>query len=262
MIFEDDADWDIGIKAQLTEFARGSRFLLRSEDKLSNSPYGDGWDILWLGHCASKPNGTDDRRWVIPHDPTTCPRGSRWTFEGPDMTRWEEGSNPDPQTRIIYVQQYAWCIAGYAISLRGAERVLYSESLVPYNSPVDEGMGILCSREMFNDFTCIAPFPRIVGVSKSAGSTNRGSDIGHVPTVEDIWEESRSENVMFSVRQNILRLLRGEMTFKSYFPNPSGDFLTLEQITGARGHPEWLNSEASDTMHVVNERSRAGWLSH
>jgi hypothetical protein len=43
---------------------------------------------------------------------------------------------------------------------------------------------------------------------------------------------------MFSIRQNIKRILSGEITFKSYFPNPAGDLLSLKQITDFHGYPD------------------------
>src|ERR1700712_3532369 len=45
MIFEDDADWDVALKMQLVQFARGSRFILNTtESEATHSPYGDDWD--------------------------------------------------------------------------------------------------------------------------------------------------------------------------------------------------------------------------
>ncbi len=71
----------------------------------------------------------------------------------------------------------------------------------------------------------------------------RTSGSGHPCNDYDRWGIGRrgtadSENVMFSVRQNIERILAGKTTYKSYFPNSSGDDLTLEQITNFSGHPE------------------------
>ncbi|CZT42591.1 uncharacterized protein RSE6_02518 [Rhynchosporium secalis] len=50
-IMEDDADWDIRLLAQLTEFAKGVRSLsgIRPSDA-QHSPYGDDWEIFWPGH--------------------------------------------------------------------------------------------------------------------------------------------------------------------------------------------------------------------
>ncbi|EXJ65539.1 hypothetical protein A1O7_01880 [Cladophialophora yegresii CBS 114405] len=56
----------------------------------------------------------------------------------------------------------------YDVSLRGAEKVFFTESMVPSN---------IRSKAHFLDFTCIAPFTTVVGISKPAGPSNRGSDI-------------------------------------------------------------------------------------
>ncbi|KIW14990.1 hypothetical protein PV08_07777 [Exophiala spinifera] len=242
LVLEDDADWDVSIQAQFVELARGSRFLLDTGSATPESPYGDGWSLLWVGHCSSEANKTDPRRWVIPHDPTVPPRGSRWHFAGHNMSRWADGPNPDPQTRVVYVQEFAFCTSGYAVTRRAAQMMLYKLGMVPFSASVDGGMGNLCKDTSLKDFRCIAPFPRLIGKSTPPGPVDRASDIqtqnSNSTTIR--WKPE-SENVMFSVRQNLLALLNGETTFKSYFPNPSGDELTMEQITAFRGHPEYMD---------------------
>lgn len=73
LILEDDADFDIYIREQLVDFASASRFLQSSAaprpergdsdlevpfEHIINatseivSPYGDSWDVLWLGHVS------------------------------------------------------------------------------------------------------------------------------------------------------------------------------------------------------------------
>jgi hypothetical protein len=87
LIFEDDADWDVRLRDQLRNFALSSRALTQplagvepftyadatyphpsdtspaslndfAFDSLpatvapASSPYGDEWDVLWLGHCG------------------------------------------------------------------------------------------------------------------------------------------------------------------------------------------------------------------
>lgn len=86
-ILEDDADWDIRIKEQLSDFASSTRALIQplkyEEGKYADSTYpipdstfalaeplsfhslpqtkppkqtvyGDNWDILWIGHCGMR----------------------------------------------------------------------------------------------------------------------------------------------------------------------------------------------------------------
>ncbi len=73
MIWEDDVDWDVMVKTQMTEFARGTRHLQDAVAPME-SPYGDGWDILTVGHCGLANDVSEDQRyWVIENDPTAIP---------------------------------------------------------------------------------------------------------------------------------------------------------------------------------------------
>ena len=179
LVFEDDADWDVAIKYQSLQAARATRFITEQPDKGETlSPYGDDWDIIWLGHCAANTDPGSDRRFVVTDDPTVLPPWSRSEFVKPDMSMWEEDTDDflSLQTRIYFKSSWNSCTAAYAISLRGAEKVVFTESMVPFNDPVDNGMGAMCNQHLL-DFTCIAPFPTVVGISKAAGTSNKGSDI-------------------------------------------------------------------------------------
>lgn len=39
---------DVRLKAQLKQVAEGARYVMQSSEP-SSSPYGDDWDVLWLG---------------------------------------------------------------------------------------------------------------------------------------------------------------------------------------------------------------------
>ncbi|KIW94621.1 uncharacterized protein Z519_04597 [Cladophialophora bantiana CBS 173.52] len=241
IVFEDDADWDLAIKYQMMQAAQATRFLTaQTEDEKPLSPYGDNWDIIWFGHCAAQTDPQSDRRFVVTDDPTVLPPWARSEFVQPDMSIWEEDSDDylNFQTRIYFRSSWNSCTAGYAISLRGAEKVVFTESMVPFNDPVDNGMGAMCNRHAL-DFTCIAPFPTVVGISKPAGASNRGSDIRGLDNVQVI-EQGRSERLMYSTRQNIPRILTGQEDFVSVFPEDSVPALTVKDIGRGMGHPEWV----------------------
>jgi hypothetical protein len=246
MVFEDDADWDVAFKHQLVQLALGSRFLLNTpNDTAPISPYGDGWDVLWIGHCGTTADPPDPRRWVIPDDPTTVPFGSRDEFVQPDMSKWQYGPFADFSTRIVHLGGGNICTAGYMISLRGAEKLLYHMSMQPYNQPIDVGMGIMC-RLKWSDFTCISPFPTIVGVYKPAGDSSRWSDLGHTDA-GTIDEKGHAEKLSFSTRQNMGRLLTGQNMFESRFPDVYGE-MSLEEIRRGRGHAEWIELPEEETQ--------------
>jgi hypothetical protein len=239
LIFEDDADWDVALKYQLLQFARGSRFLLNTSNNTTPfSPYGDGWDILWIGHCATKTDPDDNRRWVIPDDPTVVPPHARDEFDKPDMARWENPPNSDRSTRIVHISSWNNCATGYIISLKGAEKVLYHMSMLPFNKPVDVGMGLMCMLKKSN-FTCVSPFPTLIGISKPAGNTSRWSDLDHAPGDQHFEEKGHSERLSFSTRQNVDRLLLSEDKFVSQFPDVYPE-MSLAAIGRGVGHPEWI----------------------
>ncbi|OQU96141.1 hypothetical protein CLAIMM_02264 [Cladophialophora immunda] len=241
LVFEDDADWDLAIKYQAMQAAQATRFLTaQPEDEKPLSPYGDYWDIIWFGHCAAQTDPEFDRRFVVTDDPTVLPPWARSEFVQPDMSIWEEDSDDylNFQTRIYFRSSWNSCTAAYAISLRGAEKVVFTESMVPFNDPVDNGMGAMCNRHAL-DFTCIAPFPTVVGISKPAGASNRGSDIRGLDNVQ-VVEQGWSERLMYSTRQNIPRILTGEEEFVSVFPEDSVPPLTVKDIGRGMGHPEWV----------------------
>ncbi|KAK4946391.1 hypothetical protein LTR10_014589 [Elasticomyces elasticus] len=242
LILEDDADWDVAIKPQMHQFARGTRWLLDiPENAPSRSPYGDGWDVLWIGHCSMHSHDQDKRRFVIPNDPTVHPPDKRDMMLLPDMSPWEhDGPDANNKTRVMFQSAYGFCSAAWAISLAGAEKIIYELSMKPFDTAIDNGVGGICGLKKHNA-TCIAPFPPLVGVSKPAGSLDKGSDIRVEGDAADIREKATSERVVFSARLNIDRLLNGSTEFESLYPESTGQFMSLKDIGSAVGHGEWVD---------------------
>jgi len=80
LIFEDDAEWDATIKSQLVELARGLHYLQgiqTSELGSLHSPYGDDWDVLWIGYCGAKSRSGDHHYYITHNDPTVVPHSLR-----------------------------------------------------------------------------------------------------------------------------------------------------------------------------------------
>ena len=243
MIFEDDADWDVAFKNQLVQFARGSRWLTDvPKGTIPDGPYGDDWDILWFGHVAVSDQSPyigdvgDSRRFVIPKDPTVLPPWLRTENQMPNMEWWEKEPVADNQTRIVLYTQFSINTAGYAISQRGARKLIYHLGLIPFNDAVDQGMGLLCKYKFLK---CIAPFPALVGVSKPPGDTDRWSDIGHIDDEErgKASLQGFSLRVMYSTRQNIDRLINGEKRFRA----ADGTEMHIDEIGAAVGHTQYLD---------------------
>ena len=241
---EDDVDWDVALKYQLVQYALGSRHLLSTRpNEFPISPYGDGWDFHWLGHCGAWYDQRDTRRWVIPHDPTVPLPENRDNAGPPDMAMWER-HDTDNRTRIVYKSEGGVCAAAYAVSLRGAQKILYHMSMLPFDRSVDWGFHDMC-KDKKSGFKCLATYPTIFGVHQPAGNTSKWSDIGHGTdeSKSHVEDQARSKNLRFSARMNIARLLRGMRVFESRSPSPFHESMVDEKmdiavIGRAVGHSE------------------------
>lgn len=195
---EDDADWDVNIRNQLIEFARGAKYIQEyPQGATTRSPYGDDWDVLWIGHCALNEDSRKDQRiWVTRDDPTAVPP-ELWYGGRPDTS---PPAINQTYSRMIYHGRGGRCLFAYAVSQRGARAFLNAEtmSLEPA-FPSDRGMARLCNADRF-DVKCIGPWPSMFGSHKAAGPMSKDSDRQNIA---DNWRDvGETSQVVFSTRLN------------------------------------------------------------
>ncbi|KAI6082812.1 glycosyltransferase family 25 protein [Hypoxylon rubiginosum] len=236
LIMEDDMDWDVRLKPQLERIAQGARALLSSASK-PNSPYGDNWDLMWLGHCGevfpetldeNKGKSPDDpgiqymsRKFVIEKDLTVPPKDKVTGLvnfkDNPEFTRW------------VHITGAPICTFAYALSQRGARKVLYDLSVDHLTGPFDNALAGLCRRAVSTwgvkdiaaagdrglDAKCVSVTPPIFFHHKAKGLVNGDSDI---QTVNDgqIREKGKTENIVWSARNNIKNMIMGTRMESQY----------------------------------------------
>jgi hypothetical protein len=168
LILENDIDWDIRLKSQLQTFAHASQMLLsrpnsvtypsptdrrRSEEEKAHvnsyipksttwpagtniSPYGDDWDILWLGHCGIASRTTEPlARMLIPSDPTV-PQPHHLkphSFAYPDII----GSLYPNHTRVVHHPSGPSCSLAYALTQTGARKLLSEFGVKAFDKQFD-----------------------------------------------------------------------------------------------------------------------------
>lgn len=242
LILEDDADWDISLKKQLYEFAKGSRALQFNETTSQStplSPYGDDWDILWLGHCeASNLWDQDGKYYIIPDDPTVPPR-EHMRGGGPNRSAPSLSAN---RTRMIFESVGGRCTAAYALSARGARTLLYIQSLTVAHS-IDRGLSRMCSSKKLL-FKCISPWPALIGGFRDKGDTSKDSD--RVSVKGTVREVAETDNVQYSVRLNVERLVLGKGPYKPQWPqSQSGETWgdVTDDLVIPEGHLEFLTKD-------------------
>lgn len=228
---EDDADWDVTIKAQLQSFAIAVRALQEVGDADTDSPYGDNWDILWLGHCGLECK-THLPVFLTPEDPTILPPHHFLPY-------WRDPppiDKPD-HTRLTCAAGDGVCSIVYAVSYRGAQRILSALSVNPsgiaeqidIGAQYDVSLGRMCGSGYLQ---CFAPYPSLTGGYQPAGLTSKVSD---VHDEDGTREETTSSGVMYSTMLNINRILRGEDTVRSTWEDAVKPFINPKDISPVGG---------------------------
>ncbi|THC88976.1 hypothetical protein EYZ11_011575 [Aspergillus tanneri] len=235
LILEDDADWDITLKAQLLEFARGSRAIQSAKQAqrgrnlrpVLSSPYGDDWDMLWVGPCGITARG-EQPFYAIPNDPTVPPVSRRTEYEHPAFAD-EEGME---QTRFFFASTGGVCTTGYAVTYEGARKILAQLSMMPSNQPVDVAYSALCGSS--NDyFRCVASYPPLIGIWLQKGSSDLNSDISDSGSPP---HEAYSSGIVYSTRVNAQRLAAGKQTCLAQWEDAKPSEIDSATFTSPRGH--------------------------
>ncbi|PQE07973.1 glycosyltransferase family 25 protein [Rutstroemia sp. NJR-2017a WRK4] len=229
LILEDDMDWDYRLKSQLLTFSSGSHFVQyphsSSMPSSFHSPYGDNWDLLWLGHCGEvfpetldeykdrTPNDPEiellSRKYIITSDPTVPPATHFKGFQ--NLTQHEH-------TRWVHTTGGPICTFAYALSQSGARKVLWDMSVDKLAGPFDNALAGLCRWGRTSSklgMRCVSVTPGVFMHHKAKGWVGGDSDIQNVGgdrkgDQEVVREKGMTENVVWSVRANIREILMGE----------------------------------------------------
>lgn len=263
---EDDMDWDIHLKPQLELAAAGARAVLSSlpdtlfphgrpsstspgpDPDTPTSPYGDDWDVLWLGHCGEPfPEDLEENKDLPDSDPAFRAMARKWTILNDatvppreHVTGIVDFSAHEERTRWVHVTAAPICTFAYAVSRRGAQKILYDLSVDRLAGPFDNALAWLCRRAVGSwsrlaalaetgdptdregtlgdrglDAKCISVTPPLFFHHKAKGNINADSDIqnyGGDPAEDrppEIREKGFTENIVWSARLNVLNMMRG-----------------------------------------------------
>lgn len=153
LIMEDDMDWDVRLKSQLQRIAAGTRsFQTSPDDGLPPaSPYGDKWDLLWLGHCGEVfPETLPEYESLDATSPEFIALSTKYTMRNdptvphPSHTAGFQNFTASPYTRWVHISGGPICSFAYALSLQGARKVMYDLSVDHLTGPFDNALSGLC----------------------------------------------------------------------------------------------------------------------
>ncbi|KAG9246189.1 hypothetical protein BJ878DRAFT_498189 [Calycina marina] len=225
LIMEDDMDWDVRLKKQLVEFAKGASYLQYSREDAS--PYGDDWDVLWLGHCGEVfPETLDEYKEVSATDPGILALSRKYTIS-PDVTvpppeevHGFQNYSEFPYTRWVHISGGPICSFAYAVSQRGARKILFDLSIDHLTGPFDNALAGLCRHgrdKQRMGMQCISVTPPLFDHHKAKGTVSKDSDIQKYGAGGAVREVGWTENIVWSARGNIHKLLLGSKDMDSQF---------------------------------------------
>ena len=223
LVVEDDVDWDIRLKSLLRDFALSSNAIAQHAglgtinfDDIpptmspTLTPYGDDWDLLWLGHCGMHLPATG---LVIHNNDPSVP-------EPQYLHSWDDNERTPlivypAHTRVVMRDSTVpVCSLGYALSQHGAQKLLYSLGLQRFDAPFDVMLRSWCQRA---DVICPGVIPQLFDHYRSQGSKDLDSDISEPK--EGFRDKPVTLNIRWSVRINFEKLLSGEINYDDQYPD-------------------------------------------
>lgn len=254
LILEDDCDWDIALRQQLRDFAMSTQALTQplranpavyadptypdpdndslpavpemSFDHLPStippeeSPYGDDWDVLWVGHCGMsfpfEESTAIPKGRVIHRDDVTVPgRSHLWSLNKPFTLK--EGY-PEHTSAVHHVQEGV-CTLAYAVSQAGARKILRHIALREASDKFDFLLRWFCEGEKGRPrHNCLAAQPGYFQHHRPVGLNKDASDIDQHGS--GFRAKAETDMIRWSVRLNADVLMAGGTEYIDQFPEP------------------------------------------
>ena len=201
LIMESDADWDLRIKESLQGVATAAKRLVDwpfdGPTRPGQFPYGDSWDIIWIGHCGAW-NHHNHRIFSF-NDSSVPPEEYEYTFV--DQPRDEQHL---PGTRSVFPLGSAVCAVAYAISNAGAVKFVreFSEG----SDNLDLRISGICSQNQ--NVTCLGVWPQLA--SAAITESNIDHPAGEAVTGgEEVIGWRPGPSLQYSARLNAEKAIRG-----------------------------------------------------
>ncbi|KAK9581554.1 hypothetical protein V6Z96_009570 [Aspergillus fumigatus] len=186
LIMEDDADWDIAVKNQLLRLSPVIRQVTGAMDRGEWSPYGEAWDLLWLGHCGD----------YLPDHPAsfvdeTLPASSVYRENDGRLTEFP------PHLRMVHKSVAPICTYAYALTTAAATK-LYELSHHGMDKVISDHFRVWCQN---GSLRCLTVNPEVFHHHKQAGEIS--SEIAVVEGWDNLAARSKVDftaNIRYSAR--------------------------------------------------------------
>lgn len=159
--------------------------------------------MLWPGHCGEVLPKDNANLYTISNDMTVAPKAHQ---------PWLKALKDLPEnTRIIHKAGAPTCTFGYAVSIRGAQKILMALAIkAGANLAFDNGLAFLC-RDGMMDMKCYSVEPQLFQHHRPAGKVSGDSDINaNGGASEAVREKGVTDFVVWSARLNMEQMIEGK----------------------------------------------------
>lgn len=183
------------------------------------SPYGDSWDLLWLGHCGMQfappdQKSTPQGRVVHRGDETTPERRYLYSFSDPFTL---VDAYPE-HTRAVHHVREGVCSLAYAVTQKGARKLLHEVALRDVTDAFDILLRFYCEGTHGRGrHRCLTSQPGLFSHHRPAGPNSAQSEIGNHG--DGHRDHSQTDMVRWSTRLNADVLMDGGSVFHDQYPN-------------------------------------------
>lgn len=197
IVFEADASWDIEFRRQLAHFSTGIHKILVQLGKIdpatkitNKDPYlHSHWDLIQMGGCYESVKGVNKS---IPYtDPYAQPNQVSL-----DNTPIENG------TRLIRHNGEQMCTTSYAMSRRGAEKLLLRGAL-DFNTPVDGVIAELVREDLIDQYSFLPTSVVQWKYIKTLGMNVKNSEISDMAKADNELTQKQKDQAWDEAHKNM-----------------------------------------------------------
>lgn len=250
LIMESDADWDLRIKEVLQGVASASKRLLDfpfdAQTRPGIFPYGDKWDIIWLGHCGSWNH--ENHRIYSFNDSTVPPEDYEYTFT--DKPRAEQHKQG---TRSVFPLGRAVCSTAYAISNAGAVKL--EKEFRKGSDNIDLRLASICNENQ--NVNCLGVWPQLI--TAAITETNIEHPLGEIVTgAMSVTEWYPGPGLQYSARLNAEKVLNGS-SMEEWVPQWNSTWALKNETWTRMGIEEAKKLEAETKSNGEAEKGKGGF---
>ncbi|ETS86986.1 hypothetical protein PFICI_00814 [Pestalotiopsis fici W106-1] len=210
LVVEDDVDWDVRIKQQMTLVSDNLRAYQETPEN-DTTPFGTDWDVLWLGHCGSSISEHPSKAPLVYADDTAFPSSHYLGWAQPTLEKYLGDGRRQVQTSSMTV-----CSFAYAVNRVSAQKVLEVMGKGA-NEAFDVGLNVACRD---GKLRCLIVNPQLFNHYEPPFTQGYVSDVQAGDGKGASKEEDEFEQKMGTTR-NIIQSARCKALFGSECAQPS-----------------------------------------